>query len=332
MTSIPEIDIAPLISAPESPSADAARAQILEAATGAGFMVLSGVDEALGLAPEIQGRLLRFFDLPEPERMALARRKFRPDHSNVYRGVFPLQERDPTYKEGIDIGPDAVDPARVSRDDGDPLSEPTPWPDEAALAGWRADVAAYYAAMEGLGRMVVTAIARGLGAGEETLLPLFERGNSTLRLIRYPERPASSLPQDLATVKIEGETRLVVGRPHVDSGFVTLLWQDPTGGLQARGHDGAWVDVPPIPGALAVNFGALLSDWSGGRIRATEHRVLGGLKERCSIPFFFEPAVEAKIVPIAGDGESYLYGDKLWERMSGFVEFRGLTRESAGAR
>ena len=76
-----------------------------------------------------------------------------------------------------------------------------------------------------------------------------------------------------------------------------------------------------------MNFGALLSDWSGGRVRATEHRVLGGLKERCSVPFFFEPAVDARIVPISGDGESYVYGDKLWERMLSFVEFRGLGRE-----
>ena len=327
MSTIPEIALSPLAGAPDSPEGKHARDRILDAAAGSGFMVLTGVDDSLGLPADIRRRLLSFFELPEAARMRLARRKFRAEHANVYRGVFPLQDGDPTYKEGMDIGPDAVDPARTSDEDGDPLTEPTPWPEESALPGWRADIAAYYSAMERIGRLVVTAIARGLGVGDEALLPLFERGNSTLRLIRYPERPATSLPEDLATVTVEGETRLVVGRQHVDSGFVTLLWQDPSGGLQARGPDGAWLDVPPIPGSLAVNFGALLADWSGGRIQATEHRVLGGSKERCSIPFFFEPTVDARIVPMAGEAESYLYGDKLWERMSAFVEFRGLTRE-----
>lgn len=327
MSRIPQISVEPFFATPDAPDAAAARERILEAATGPGFMVLTGVDAALGLRADAQERLLRFFRLPEAARTALARKKFEPSHCNVYRGAFPLQNGDPTYKEGIDIGPDAVDPTRVSRDDGDPLTEPTPWPDDSALPGWRADVAAYYSAMEQLGRVVVSAIAAGLGAGEGALLPLFQRGNSTLRLIRYPERPASSLPEDLTTVSVEGDARLVVGRPHCDSGFVTLLWQDPTGGLQARGHDGGWVDVPPVPGGLAVNFGALLSDWSGGRVGATEHRVLGGLKERCSIPFFFEPAVDAQIFPVSGDAESYVYGDKLWERMLSFVEFRGLSRE-----
>lgn len=326
---IPEIPAGPLFAAAESEAA-AVRRRIFEAATGPGFMVLTGADAALGLPADVHDRLLRFFQLPESARTALARRKFEPGHANVYRGVFPLQNGDPTYKEGIDIGADAVDPARGAEASDDPLTEPTPWPDEAALPGWRADIAAYYGAMERLGRAVVSAIARGLGADDDTLLPLFEGGISTLRLIRYPERPASSLPADMASVTVEGDTRVVVGRPHCDNGFVTLLWQDPTGGLQARASDGAWVDVPPAPGALAVNFGTLLSDWSGGRIRATEHRVLGGLKERCSIPFFFEPAVNARIEPLAGDGESYLYGDMLWERMAAFVEFRGVERRRAG--
>ncbi len=55
--------------------------------------------------------------------------------------------------------------------------------------------------------------------------------------------------------------------------------------------------------------------------------MLGGLKERFSIPFFFEPAVDAEIAPVDGGGKRYVYGDKLWERMSAFVEFRGVTRE-----
>ena len=80
--------------------------------------------------------------------------------------------------------------------------------------------------------------------------------------------------------------------------------------------------------ALAVNFGGLLERWTGGRIRATEHRVLGPGRTRCSIPFFYEPRVDARIAPLAGldapPFEPFLYGDHLWAAMTRFVEFRGL--------
>ena len=64
----------------------------------------------------------------------------------------------------------------------------------------------------------------------------------------------------------------VNGAPHVDSGFLTLLAQDEISGLQARHRDGTWLDVPPTDDGLAVNFGKVLERWSGGRIKATEHR------------------------------------------------------------
>jgi isopenicillin N synthase-like dioxygenase len=114
----------------------------------------------------------------------------------------------------------------------------------------------------------------------------------------------------------------------VDSGFVTLLAQDGVEGLQARARDGSWVDVPPVDGTLAVNFGKLLDSWTSGRIKATEHRVLGPGRTRHSIPFFYEPRVDAVIAPLpladAARFAPFSYGDHLWSAMTQFVEFRTL--------
>jgi isopenicillin N synthase-like dioxygenase len=125
-----------------------------------------------------------------------------------------------------------------------------------------------------------------------------------------------------------GERRYLTGAPHVDSGFMTLLAQDGIGGLQARHSSGAWLDVPPRDGTLAVNFGKVLECWCGGRIKATEHRVVGRDRERRSIPFFHEARAEAEIAPLPLAGaarfEPFLYGDCLWATTTQFVEFRGM--------
>jgi isopenicillin N synthase-like dioxygenase len=98
--------------------------------------------------------------------------------------------------------------------------------------------------------------------------------------------------------------------------------------LQARSAEGRWVDVPPLDRALVVNFGQVLERWCGGRIRATEHRVVGSQLERYSIPFFYEARADATIGPLpihdAESFEPFLFGDYLWERIVRFVEFRGM--------
>lgn len=41
---------------------------------------------------------------------------------------------------------------------------------------------------------------------------------------------------------------------HTDPGVLTVLLQSQVGGLQIK-HDGEWLDVKPIPGALVINVG-----------------------------------------------------------------------------
>ena len=197
----------------------------------------------------------------------------------------------------------------------------------------------YYRGMVETSRALMHSIARSLHLEEHFFDDAFDRGLSTLRLIRYP--PRTDLEQAAATdpsvwVVHEGKRRYVTGAPHVDSGFLTLLAQHGVGGLQARGRHGEWMDVPSLEGALAVNFGKVLERWSAGRIKATEHRVIGGGEARMSIAFFYEARADAEIRPLPMDAaaafEPFLYGDYLWATTTQFVEFKGMERLRAPLR
>jgi isopenicillin N synthase-like dioxygenase len=326
---IPCIDISALFA--ESVAVRAATDQVIrDAAAGSGFMLVHSFPDDVPVGAAARAQLLRLFDLPPDRIRALWRQKFDPAHRNVYRGWFALQTGYPTSKEGIDMGPDVVHGASVV-DASDPLREATPLPDESALPGWRAAVARYYRGMERVSQALMRSIARSLGLQECYFDAAFDKGLSTLRLIRYPVREdleGASAEDPQLWVTHAGERRYLTGAPHVDSGFLTLLAQDGVEGLQARHSSGAWLDVPPREGSLAVNFGKVLQQWSGGQIRATEHRVLGAGRERRSIPYFHEARADAEIAPLplasAARFEPFLYGDYLWATTTKFVEFRGM--------
>ena len=55
------------------------------------------------------------------------------------------------------------------------------------------------------------------------------------------------------------------GGPHTDYGSLTILKpQENAGGLQV-GKDGAWVDVPDVPGCFVINIGDLMARWTNDR-------------------------------------------------------------------
>jgi len=230
----------------------------------------------------------------------------------------------------MDIGCDVAYGA-AAVDPRDPLRERTPMPSEDLLPKWRASCADYYLSMERVCRALMHSLARSLGLSEDYFDHYFREGLSTLRLLRYPPRSThdiDSCPDPGIWVSEPGRRRYVTGVAHTDSGFLTLLAQDGVAGLQARDRSGRWIEVPPREDGLVVNFGQVLERWSGGRIRATEHRVLGHGVLRHSIPFFYEARADAVIAPLPIDDpcgfEPFVFGDYLWQRICGFVEFRGM--------
>jgi isopenicillin N synthase-like dioxygenase len=326
---IPRINISALFDGP-SQDRDETDKAIIAASSHNGFMTVTGLPKDIPLDNQARKELLRLFDLPEVEQKKLWRKKFNSEQPYIYRGWFPRQESTITCKEGMDIGPDVAHGAN-DIDPTDPLQEQTPMPDEHVLPGWRHHAATYYRGMEKTAQVMMRSIARGLGIGETIFDGAFYNGNSTLRIIHYPIRSDADLQKVTdpnVWITHHGQRTYVCGKAHVDSGFVTLLAQDGVAGLQARAVDGEWLDVPPAEGTLAVNFGKLLDRWTGGRIKATEHRVIGTGRQRCSIPFFYEPRVDAVIRPLPlrdiDPFKPFLYGDYVWDSTTKFVEFAGM--------
>ena len=333
---IPVLDIGTLFQG-RSSERERTDAALHQGASAQGFLIVTGLPPDVPVGREARRDVLRIFDLPDSDQRRLWRRKFEPSNSNVYRGWFPPQPGNLTSKEGIDMGADVAYGSALI-DPGDPLREPTPLPAESLLPGWRGAIASYYRAMERVSRVLMQSVARGLALADNHFDESFRGGLSTLRLLHYPVRTS----QDLESCKdpdlwvTTTDQRLhVVGAAHTDSGFMTLLAQDEVPGLQARAADGSWIDVPPREHSLVINFGQVLEAWSAGRIKATEHRVLGAGKERYSIPFFYEARADAEISPLPSAPrtfEPFLYGDYLWERIINFVEFRGMALERSPRR
>jgi isopenicillin N synthase-like dioxygenase len=113
--------------------------------------------------------------------------------------------------------------------------------------------------------------------------------------------------------------------PHTDSGLLTLLHQDATGGLEVRNANGDWISAPYIPGSIVVNVGDLMAQMSGGRFVATFHRVRSSSNERFSVPFFCEPGVDAMV---GEKGKEVRYEEFVLDKMGTWVEFQDPMEEA----
>jgi len=326
---IPEIDVSALFEAGGS-QREAIDREISQAACDVGFMAITGMPDFASVGPAVRDSLLRLFRIPGGEQRKLWKRNFAPENPNLYRGWFPLESGEARSREGFEIGPDLVRDLPSDAAD-DLLYERSVFAPEELLPGWRQDASRYYRGMESLGYALLASLSRGMGIPESLFRDAFHDGISTLRLLRYVAhdsamKPAPELEKHFMVWN--GERVEIVCGAHVDSGLVTILAQCDAAGLQAKSADGAWVDVPAKEDSFAVNFGGLLARWTGGRVRATRHRVLSSGGERFSIPFFFEPRPNTVIAPLPLAGvepfEPFQFGDHLWALTTKFPENYGL--------
>jgi len=202
-------------------------------------------------------------------------------------------------------------------DEAGPLDGPNQYP--AHPAGFRAAVSAYDAALQSLARRMTRMIAVALELPPDGLDRYFARPTTFLRLLHYPPSPPGA------------DARQYGSAPHTDYGFITILAQDRTGGLQVRSRDHHWIDAVPIDGTFVVNIGDMGSRWTNGVWRSTPHRVInrsGG--DRYSMPYFYDPDTAETIacLPTCCSTENpprfppVRYGDYLMDRIDANYAYR----------
>lgn len=308
-------------------SRDKLATEVVDALKTVGFLFL---DNVIGYDSDLIERATKwFYSLPESSKHSLACKSFNSQNHNLYRGYFPADAQNSSFKEGYEVCEELLE--KEIAEIGFPLYERNQWPSGSEEAKWFRNVLLnYYGLMHNTAMEISRLIARGLGATEDCFdnmmnpYPL-----STLRLINYPPRP-QPIP-DVAHA--DGGYILHCGG-HTDTPFITLLSTFDYGGLQILDQNGQWFDVPVRRNALVVNIGDVLSKVSNRTLKSTTHRVVDMGIQRQSVAYFLEPRFDANInIVIVGTvtteekKEEVCYGPWLLQNMKdkGYVEYKALT-------
>ncbi|PIN17110.1 Iron/ascorbate family oxidoreductase [Handroanthus impetiginosus] len=126
-----------------------------------------------------------------------------------------------------------------------------------------------------MGSVVAELLSEGLGLDSKRLKQLSLLETRIFGGMYYPYCPQPDLTVGLSD--------------HTDPGVLTILLPNQVWGLQVM-HEGKWVDVKPLPGALLFNIGDFLQIVSNGKYKSVQHRVLANPKKeaRISIVHWFD--------------------------------------------
>ncbi|XP_065826250.1 uncharacterized protein [Oscarella lobularis] len=179
------------------------------------------------------------------------------------------------------------------------------WPDK-EVPTLKEESTKFFGSCRDLGTRVMAAMGRGLDGLKDPDLFVNShqligslKNRTTLRVLHYPPLPPEN--------EIEpGQLRC---GEHSDYGSITLLFQDTMGGLQVKKTAGGYINVPYVRGAVLVNLGSLMQQWTSDKYIAARHRVL--LPEdpdkrsriRRSIAFFFHPDDDFVIESLDGSNK-----------------------------
>lgn len=291
---IPAIDLEALNSA--TPEAlDAMR----DAATGVGFATVHNTALSASRVRAVIETYRTFFKLPESEKRTVDMAQTGANRGWGASGSEQVDpDANPDYKQYYDSG--------FVLPEGDPrgamaVYAPNRWP--AQPADFEAVVSAYYTDACAVVMDVLRGVAQAIGAPRDAFDDAFEAPMALLRGNYYPARPPWAGAKDFGIAT------------HTDYGCLTLLATDGSPGLEVRTRGGGWSPVSADPGVFVINFGEMMEVWTGGRVRATPHRVVGTPNERISVPLFFNPSYDTNVAP-AGAETPVLAGTHLAARFA----------------
>lgn len=198
------------------------------------------------------------------------------------------------YSMGRSVTPEerAGDPDYFDAPEARVFFEPNRFPEPEMGRLWQA----YYERMDGLCLRLLDLVRQDLDLDHKAWHAVASHPVSVLRFLAYPD--------DTADLRMGA---------HYDDSLITVLHQSvPKSGFAALqvmlpGED-EWHAVQPSDDVLVVNVGEALTFISGGRVRATRHRVVGppeGQTEgsaRTSLVHFFLPNWNAKLWPAEEPG------------------------------
>jgi len=254
------------------------------ACTGTGFLYVAGHGVPEAAVEGVFDATRRYFAEPEALRLEdkiddRFRRGFMPYGINQHPGYEPdLKE---SYEFALDLPLD--DPEVLARR---PLHGPNRWP---AWAPWLEQACMRYLGHTTLlGKNLLRLFALALEQDESFFMQWCNKPMVQSRLFHYP-------PQTVSTERVLGVA------PHTDYGMLTILAQDPIGGLELRKRDGEWVSAPYIEHTFVVNLGDMFKVWTNDLFVSNFHRVVNRTgKERYSIPTFFNLDYDTPVACLPG--------------------------------
>jgi len=286
---IPKINISDLvINGLNSSKSKGVIKKIRKACLDVGFFTIVGHGISTKMINSTLVTSKKFFDLPMYKKLKVASHKWNKKNSNIYRGYFPSFVNG---KEGLDIGDPILNNSMtrfLSKDRFECLNLKKVLDDNSILL-----IKKYFDCLFGLGELLFKSIVKGFEADLNIVHKAFVRPK-TLTTLRFNYYPKQRKPIEISTQdgeKLGCET-------HVDSGIMTILYQNKKGGLQVQNRDNLkWYNVPYYKNCFVVNTGLALQRLTNGKFKATKHRVIFNCAKRISIPFFFEPNYDFVLNP-----------------------------------